>query len=328
MLHAIFHSTKASALIIYCFNATIDAYHPPRLIITKFSTRLIKLHSRAYYLEAMAQVGQGRGSAALRRVSSGSGPNSGKSQTGRIDIPTSLDQLKEYLYSLTLDNFGKFGEKFGQMTRGYLTSRPNEVNAVASTILEAATNSKETTKLGAMVCKVVIYPASSSEDQEGVSKAFRNKIVELLHTKYKDKKQIRKKSIESWLAVFSMLCDLYHHLHLPSGKSWGFIGKIVLEACKFMFDNDDCDDDEIECISLHLKNNGQMLEEEHSLGVECIVSELRTRVISKKTTERVRCLCMDLIEYRARGYCDPDNKLSDYYLVALQDAIANDETQY
>jgi len=275
----------------------------------------------------MAQVGQGRGAAAIRRASSG-GQSSGKTQGEKINVPASLDQLKEYLYSLTLDNFRKYGEIFGQMALGYLTIKPKEVTGVASMVLEAATDSKETTRLGAMVCKVIIYPDSLPEEQESAAKAFRNTIIELLHKRYEDKKQIRKKSIEYWLAIFSFLCDLYYCLHLPSGKSWNFIGKIILEACKFMFDCNDCDDDEIECICLHLKNNGKMLEEADPLGVDCIVSELRSRVISRKTTERARCLCMDLIEYRARGYSDPDNKLSDYYLVALQDAIANDETQF
>lgn len=274
----------------------------------------------------MAQI-QGRGAAAIRRAS-GSGPSSGKPSTqgGTTDVPKSLKELEQYLYSLTLENFGKFGKQFGLMTRGYLTIRPKEVTAVASMILEAAMSSKETTRLGAMVCKATIYPDSLPEDQESASKAFRNTMIELLHKKYEERKQIRKISIESWLAVFSFLCDSYHFLHLPSGKALNLVGKAILEACRFMIDNEDCDDDEIECICLHLKNNGKILEEEESVEVEHIVAELRTRVISRTSRERVRCLCMDLIEYRARGYCDPDNKLSNYYLVALQDAIANDET--
>ena len=273
----------------------------------------------------MAQMVQGRGAAAIRRAS-GSGP--GKSLKQGDDVPSSLDQLKEYLYSLTHDNFGRFGEKFGRMARGYLMVKTKEVNVVASTVLEAAMSSKETTRLGAMVCKAIIYPDCLPEEQQGAAKAFRNTVIELFHHKYEERKQIRKNSIESWLAVFSFLCDLYHYLHLPSGKALNVIGKSILEACKFMLDNNDCDGDEIECMCLHLKSNGKMLEAENPLEVERVVSELRTQVISRKTTERGRCLCMDLIEYRARGYCDPDNKLSDYYLVALQDAIANDETQY
>ena len=272
----------------------------------------------------MAQV-QGRGAAALRRAS-GSGPNSERQAQGG-DTIESLAQLKDYLYSLTEGNFRNYGERFGTMTRGYLSTRTKEVTAVASIILEAAMSSKETTRLGAMVCKAIIYPDHLPENEEGPSTAFRNTIVELMHNKYEERKQIRKKSIESWLAIFSLLCDLYYCLHLPSGKAWNFIGKVILEACKFMLDGEYCDDDEIECMCLHLKNNGKMLEEEDPVGVERVVCELRTRVISRTSTERSRCLCMDLIEYRAQGYCDSDNKLSDYYLVALQDAIANDETQ-
>ena len=275
----------------------------------------------------MAQVVQGRGAAAIRRAS-GSGPNSGRSSTQGETIE-SLAQLKDYLYSLNDGNFGKYGERFGAMTRGYLTARTKEVNAVASIILEAAMDSKETTRLGAMVCKAIIYPADNlPENEEAASKAFRNTIIALMHSKYEERKQIRAKSIELWLAIFSFLSDFYHWLHMPSGKALSLIGKAVLEACKFMLDGEYCDDDEIEYICLHLKNNGKMLEEEDPLGVEHIVCELRTRVILKTSTERSRCLCMDFIEYRARGYYDPDNKLSDYYLVALQDAIANDETQH
>lgn len=273
----------------------------------------------------MAQVVQGRGAAAIRRAS-GSGPGSGRSSTQGETIE-SLAQLKDYLYSLNDGNFGKYGERFGMMTRGYLTARTKEVNAVASMILEAAMDSKETTRLGAMVCKAIIYPDNLPENEEAASKAFRNTIIALMHSKYEERKQIRDKSIESWLAIFSFLSDFYNWLHIPSGKALSLIGKAILEACNFMLDGEYCDDDEIECICLHLKNNGKMLEEEDPLAVERVVCELRTRVILRTSTERSRCLCMDLIEYRARGYCDPDNKLLDYYLVALQDAIASDETQ-
>ena len=277
----------------------------------------------------MAQTMQGRGAAAIRRAS-GSGPSSGNwiPQVETNEVPKSLDKLKEYLYSLTVGNFEKFGEKFGTMARSYLIGKPNETNFVASMILEAAMSSKDTTRLGAMVCRVIIYPHDLPEGQESPAKAFRNTIIALLHKKYEDKKQIRKKSIESWLAVFSFLSDFYHHLHPASGKALSLIGQIILEACKFMLDNDDCDDDEIECICWHLKSNGKLLEEESTLNVENVMSVLRTLVIAKKTTERARCLCMDLIEYRARGYYDPNNKISDFYLVALQDAVANDELEY
>lgn len=269
----------------------------------------------------MAQL---RGAAALRRASS-SGKPSTKYETS--DVPTSLDQLKKYLYSLTLSNFVKYGDVFGSMARGYLTMKPQELTAVTSLILEAAIDTKENTKLGAMVCKAIIYPDNLPAEQENSAKAFRNTIIESLHKKYEEKKQIRKNSIESWLAIFSFLCDLYNCLHVPSGKALKLIGKVILEACKFMFENPDCDDDEIECMCMHLKNNGKELEEQEASDVERVVSELRTLTISRSSTERVRCVCMDLIEYRANGYSDPCNKLSDYYLVALQDAIANDETQ-
>ena len=274
----------------------------------------------------MAQMMRGRGAAAVRRAS-GSGPSSGE-QGEKNGVPASLDQLKEYLYSLTVGNFEKFGEKFGMMARSYLIEKPNETNSVAAMILEAATSSKDTTRLGVMVCRAIIYPHSLPEGQESAAKLFRNTIIALLHEKYEDKKQIRKKSIESWLAVFSFLSDFYHYLHPASGKALSLIGQTILEACKFMLYSNDCDDDEIECICWHLKNSGKLLEEESALNVENLMSELRTRIISKKTTERARCLCMDLIEYRARGYCDPDNKISDFYLVALQDAVANDELEY
>ena len=134
----------------------------------------------------MAQL-QGRGAAALRRAS-GSGPNSGRQAQGGGTIE-SLAQLKDYLYSLTEGNFGNYGERFGTMTRGYLATRIKEVTAVASIILEAAMNSKETTRLGAMVCKVIIYPDQLPENEAGPSKAFRNTIVELMHNKYEERKE-------------------------------------------------------------------------------------------------------------------------------------------
>ena len=67
--------------------------------------------------------------------------------------------------------------------------------------------------------------------------------------------------------------------------------------------DDDCYDDEIECLCQQLKDNGKSLGRNRS---NCIVSELRTRVIMKNTIpKRARCLCMDLIEYRGHGYSDP-----------------------
>jgi len=271
---------------------------------------------------SMTQVGLGRGSNAIRRAS-----QDRSSQDRGVDSPANVDKLKEYLYSLTEENFNQYGAKFGMMTLAYLTKRPKEMSQVVSLVYEAATTTKETTRLGAMVCKVIIYPENMLPEHDNAAKEFRTKIVELLHKNYEGKKQVRVKSIEMWLAIFSFLSDMFYCMHSPNRKGWNFIGKAILDACRFMLNNDDCDDDEIDCLCQQLKDNGKSLEEVDPTGMECIISELRTRVIMKATTERVRCLCMDLIEYRAHGYNDPGKKLSDFYLVALQDAIANDETQ-
>ena len=103
------------------------------------------------------------------------------------------------------------------------------------------------------------------------------------------------------------------------------VGKAIISTMGFLLGLPDVDDDEIDCLCTCLRLCGKNLEEQAKMQVEKLVCQLRSKVITGKSSCRVRCLIMEVIEYRLLGWIDPGKNLDNFYPDAIADAIAEDE---
>ena len=281
----------------------------------------------------MAARGRGRGGPSINPPPSpGIQPSASQgSMTAPIPGPKqeadrTLSDIKEvakYLHSLNHGNLSKYGPIFSEMVINFIKKDPDKrLREVASLLVETITKSKDFAPLGGKVCGGILNQESDKE----MRGKLRNEILSQCKMQFKQKNSLRAKSIEQWLAIFAFIGALYQRI-LINGQHLSALGTAILEGISFTFSLSDTDDDEIECVCALFKEIGPVIEGDEKLKGKCkeVLHMLRTRVISHKSTERMRCLILELLEFRAMGYKDSGKELDDFYPDAMMDAIANDD---
>lgn len=258
----------------------------------------------------------------------GRGRGSSKGQDPNIRDPSTVQELREYLYSLNESNVDQFGDTFADMVLRFASNDEKKLKEAFDLIFSATLESKTNADLGGKVCEKIIHgPAEEQEERHSIRMNFRTALLSRLKDEFIAKDNIRKRSIEAWLAVLAFMCRVY--VRVRAGKiPIQVVGKAIVEAMNHNLELPDVIDDELECICDCLKLCGQHLEEQHPALVAKMVETLRTKCISAKSTCMARCLTLEIIELRAAGWKDPEKELHKFYRDALPDAIAEDELNH
>lgn len=251
---------------------------------------------------------------------------------GKPKVPGSVEGLGTYLRSLNESNFKSYGGMFADMVLGYCVNESKLQEAV-DLIFDTTVSDRDNAELGAKVCANIAMPpcgsseggaAQEPEAKSAIRAGFRKVLLKKFQAEYKKKEQLRTTSIETWLSVFAFLCDVYVRITI-GGKPIVIIGKAILTTMDFLLNLSDVIDDEIDCICTSLKFCGKHLEQQSPQELKKVVNLLRTRAIASKTSCRVRCLILELLELRQMRWADPEKTLDEFYADGLFDAIAQDE---
>lgn len=257
--------------------------------------------------------GKGRGIAA----------DAGRQQQRTHKAPQSVEGLAGYLDSLTHGNLGSYGTMFADMVLSYSSNEHRQQEAV-ELIFDRTTKDREYASLGAKICKLIVESTAEQSQTTEKRTQFRQALLKKFQAEYKARQSTRAQSIEAWLAVFSFLFELFLRVQVQ-GQPIKVVGGAILSSCTWLLNLDDCDDDETECVCSCLKLVGHLLEQVNADQVKEVIRILRTRAISRKSSSRVRCVALEVLEFRAFGWKDPNKELDSFYCDALPDAIAEDE---
>lgn len=247
-------------------------------------------------------------------------------QNAKPKPPASVEQLQSYFVKLNLSNFQTYGEMFADMVLSY-SRNEEKLRAATELIFDATVQSdsgREAGALGAMVCEKIACAGAASDLETRVREDFRKILLGRFQAEHKQREITRANSIETWLCIFTFLCEVYIRVKVGN-QPIKVVGKAILSNMDFLLNVPDGDDDEIDCVCSCLKLCGQSLQEQEPEQMEKLVCLLRTRVITRKSSCRVRCLIMEVLEYRLLGWKDPGKKLDNFYVDALADAEAEDE---
>ncbi len=266
----------------------------------------------------MASRGRGRG---LGQV--------GKSRTSeltkkRVRVPKSIDDLAEYLHSLNEKNLEIYGPEFADMVHRFVDDESKLVNTV-QLIFDSTVASRDYSKLGSGVCKIIIERGSEVGNAGGIVNAmFLEKLLQCFQSKFRNMKEIRSKSVEQWLGIFAFFCEVYNDIRV-SGQPIKVVGNAIIQKIDSMVCACDTIDDEIDAICTKLKVCGRLLEEQDSGSLERILVALRKQVITPKSSCQRRCLIMEILELKQSGWSDHKGHLDKFYVDALADAVVEDE---
>lgn len=220
------------------------------------------------------------------------------------------------------------------MVLGY-SSNAAKLREAVDLLFDSTVCNRDDAPLGAKVCeKIATVPApgnggGGSEPEEDDNAArrteFRKALLGRFQVEFSRRAETRARSIEAWLSVFAFLCEVYARVKVAD-EPIKVVGKAILSAMHYLLDLEDVVDDEIDCVCTSLKLCGRHLDEQQAAAeVEKLMCSLRTRAISGKTSCRVRCLVMEVLELRQRSWEDPEGTLERFYVDALADAVAEDE---
>ena len=272
--------------------------------------------------------GRGRGKE-LGVPSPGKNPGQGQGEAAaqgrRHKIPGNIEGLTTYLNSLNESNIKTYGSMFADMVIGY-SSNKKKLEEAVRIIFNTTVQDRDSATLGAVICeKIAMAPSPGEPETTTTIRAeFRKALLAVFQAEFARRKEIRSHSIEAWLSVFTFLCELYVRIKVGDQPIL-VVGKAILSTMDYLLSLDDSLDDELDCVCTNLKLCGRFLEMQGSQQVEKLITSLRARAITKKTSCRVRCLIMEVLEFRSMGWNDPERKLEDFYVDALADAVAEDE---
>lgn len=262
-----------------------------------------------------------------RNSGPGQAQASGKPVKRTPKVPANVKELGNYLHSLDDSNLRMYGDTFADMVLGYSTNDERLQEAV-DLIFDTTVSDRQYAELGAKICANIVMGSSadgSETDAKSSARAnFRKALLGRFQVEYKNKEATRANSIETWLSIFAFLCEVYMQIK-AGNEPIKVVGKAILSTINYLLNLPDVVDDEVEAVCMYTKLCGKQLETAEPSQVENLMVTLRTKVISKKSSSRTRCLVMEVLELRCMGWSDPDKKLDDFYVDALLDAIAEDE---
>lgn len=267
----------------------------------------------------MATRGRGRGSS-KGKSSHGVAPSERKPKS-----PKSLEELSEYLTSLNEGNISHYGQMFADMVLEFTSKSTDNLDSTIELIFSVTTESREYTPLGAAVCqKIVTCQQADSDNKKTQRVLFRKSLLERFQSEFSKRDSTRKVSIEAWLTIFSFLCDIFRVVQVNDAPI-SVVGKAILSGMEWLLKLQDSIEDETECVCEKLKQLGKALESISPEKITSVVSLLRSKVISRHSSCRVRCIVLEIIEYRAMGWTDRNNELDNYYMDAIADATVEDD---
>ena len=267
----------------------------------------------------MAAATRGRGGRGRVKVSQVQPPRERQPKA-----PKSIEELSTYLFSLNEENLSTYGGMFSDMVLGF-SQNEEKMNSIVDLIFDTTTKSRENASLGAKICqKIVTLQETDAEGKKALRNAFRKYLFVKFQGEYKNKEATRKVSIERWLSIFSFLCEVFRYIRV-NDQPINVIGKAILSTMEWLLKIDDIDSDEIECVCEHLKNVGKVLEGINNEAMASVIAHLRMQIISNSSSCKIRCIALEVIEFRAMGWSDRNNELDGFYIDAIADATANDE---
>ncbi|XP_063816707.1 MIF4G domain-containing protein isoform X2 [Pseudophryne corroboree] len=160
-------------------------------------------------------------------------------------------------------------------------------NVIVEQSLRDATFSKESGKM----CYTIIQAESK---QTGRS-VFRSGLLNRLQSEYRNREEMRARSVQEWVCYVSFICNVFDYLRLAQPES--------LQR-----------EEEVDCLVLQLHRVGEQLEKMNTQKMDELFSLLRDSfLLQGGLGSLAQLLLLEMIEYRAAGWKMTDAAHKYYY---------------
>ncbi|KAL4216761.1 hypothetical protein ACF0H5_024484 [Mactra antiquata] len=281
----------------------------------------------------MATVGRGRGrgrgllarepqpETETRPGSSASGEpnvvvNNGKPESNNApSSQESMEQIENIMESLTLDVSENTLNNLYNLAENAAHS-DEDIKKVAEILYSKFTSDREYAKTGALICEELCK-------LEVNGTKFRSLLLSLVQKDYKDRNELRSKSVSKFLNNLSFMSQIFGTMRTAGGEVFKPLVGPLYECFNLVLDSQQCDSDEFECLNELIQTIGRDLEQNDREGMEQIMVKIRSKIIRQGSSPQIRCILLEIIECYNRGWKDLSNDVTRFYCDTMMDILTD-----
>lgn len=226
-----------------------------------------------------------------------------------------ISELQSILDNLSLDVDEQELNSLCHLTESTAGS-DSDIKAITELFYTKFTSDREFAKTGAFICdKLATVEANGTK--------FRSLLLSMIQADYKDKDNLRSKSVSKFLNILSFMCQIFGTMRTAGGEVFKPLVSPLYECFNMILDSEQCDNDEFEWLNEHLQSIGRDLEQSDRDKMEEMMNKIRSKIISKGSTPQCRCTLLEVIECYCRGWKDLSNDVKRFYCDTMMDIITD-----
>nr|XP_005998294.1 PREDICTED: MIF4G domain-containing protein [Latimeria chalumnae]XP_005998295.1 PREDICTED: MIF4G domain-containing protein [Latimeria chalumnae] len=185
-----------------------------------------------------------------------------------------------------------------------------DLEKVANVIVDQSLKDSIFSKEAGRIC----YTILQAETKQGSQSAFRRHLLNRLQQEYRDREEMRKRSLQEWVCYVTFICNIFDYLKVNNMPMMALVNPVY--DCLFRLAQSDAlqNEEEADCLVLQLHRIGDQLEKMNIQRMDELFFLLRDGfLLQEGLTSLSRLLLLEIIEFRAGGWRMADTAQKYYY---------------
>ncbi|KAG8564950.1 hypothetical protein GDO81_012645 [Engystomops pustulosus] len=186
-------------------------------------------------------------------------------------------------------------------------------NVIVEQSLRDATFSKESGKMCYTIIQIC-HSVPQAESKESGRSIFRSSLLNRLQTEYRNREEMRARSVQEWVCYVSFICNIFDYLRINNMPMLALVNPVY--DCLFQLAQPESlqREEEVDCLVLQLHKVGEQLEKMNAQKMDELFSLLRDSFLLQNALGSLaQLLLLEMIEYRAAGWKMTDAAQKYYY---------------
>ncbi|NXT88429.1 MI4GD protein, partial [Anhinga rufa] len=206
----------------------------------------------------------------------------------------------------------KQGAECQLLTAFLLSADPSNVDLekVANIIVDQSLKDCVFSKEAGRICYTIIQAESKQVGQS----IFRRSLLNRLQQEYKDREELRTRSLQAWICYVTFICNIFDYLRVNNMPMMALVNPVY--DCLFRLAQPDSlrKEEEVDCLVLQLHRIGEQLEKMNSQRMDELFSLLRDGFLLQEGLSSLsQLLLLEIIEFRAADWKMTDAAQKYYY---------------
>ncbi|NXE87676.1 MI4GD protein, partial [Menura novaehollandiae] len=194
----------------------------------------------------------------------------------------------------------------------FLSADPSNVDLekVANIIVDQSLKDCVFSKEAGRICYTIIQAESKQVGQS----IFRRSLLNRLQQEYKDREELRTRSLQAWICYVTFICNIFDYLRVNNMPMMALVNPVY--DCLFRLAQPDSlrKEEEVDCLVLQLHRIGEQLEKMNSQRMDELFSLLRDGFLLQEGLSSLsQLLLLEIIEFRAADWKMTDAAQKYYY---------------